>query len=143
MSDGQPADPVIDTSSAVAEVTATFERYEAALTAGELAVLDELFWHDDRAVRVGIDDRQDGFAAIHAFRRGLDGQAPRRRLQDTVIATFGDATAVVTTAFVPLDGSPAGRQSQTWVRFRDGWRIVAAHVSWPASAIVQTPDPER
>jgi len=38
---------------------------------------------------------------------------------------------VVTTEFVPDDEAPVGRQSQTWIRFDEGWRVVAAHVSWP------------
>jgi len=142
MSGGEPDDPEADAASAVAEITSTFERYEAALVAGDVVALDELFWRDPRAVRVGIDDRQDGFAAISAYRRAQVRQTPPRRLKDTVIVTFDSRTAVVTTTFLPLDGSPSGRQSQTWVRFREGWRIVAAHVSWPASPMVQAPDPE-
>lgn len=122
-------DPEVDLPGAVAEVTVAFERYEAALVANDRAVLDELMWLDPRLVRVGIDDRQDGFAEVAAFRRAQDRQTPPRTLCHTAVVTFGDATAVVTTAFVPTDGSHPGRQSQTWVRFAAGWRIVAAHVS--------------
>ena len=135
-------DPEIDLARTRAEVTEVFERYERALLAHDVEVLDELFWPDPRVVRVGIDDRQDGFAAVSAFRRSVDGPAPPRRLRDTVIVTFGAGAAVVTTTFLPLDGSPPGRQSQTWVRFAGGWRVVAAHVSWPASGSVQAADPE-
>jgi len=137
------ADPGIDLAGVVAEVRATFDRYEEALVRNDLAVLDELFWRDPRTVRVGIDDRQDGFAAISAFRRAKPRQTPPRRLRDTVIVTFGEGTAVVTTTFVPTDGSPEGRQTQTWVRFAGGWRVVAAHVSIPATANVQATDSER
>lgn len=135
-------EPEVDRATAVAEVSAAFERYETALVANDLDVLDELFWGDRRAVRVGIEGRQDGFAAISAFRRAQPRQTPPRQLKETVIVTFDDRTAVVTTMFVPTDGSAPGRQSQTWVRFAEGWRIVAAHVSWPASANVQTADTE-
>lgn len=136
-------DPQVDLTLARAEVTAAFERYEQALVANDLATLDELFWDDPRTVRVGVDERQDGFAAIRAFRQAQARQTPPRRLQDTVVVTFDHTVAVVTTTFVPTDGSPAGRQSQTWMRFAAGWRIVAAHVSWPASASVQRMDAQR
>lgn len=132
-----PGDPELDAAIPLAEVTETFERYERALLANDVDVLDELFWPDPRVVRVGLDDRQDGFAAVSAFRRSLVGQAPPRRLCDTVIVTFGADAAVVTTSFRPLDGSPPGRQSQTWIRFAAGWRVVAAHVSYPESGAVQ------
>jgi len=135
-------DPEIDMAAVVAEVTAVFERYEAALVANDLPVLDELFWRDPRTVRVGIDDRQDGFAAISAFRGAKVRQTPPRSLCDTVVVTFDDRTAVVTTTFLPTDGSPPGRQSQTWICFAEGWRVVAAHVSSAASANVQPTDPE-
>lgn len=136
-----PEDPEIDLALAIEEVRATFGRYEMALLANDLGTLDELFWQDPRTARVGIDDRQDGFAAIRSFRRGQSRQTPPRRLEDTVIVTFDERAAVVTTTFVPTDGSPTGRQTQTWIRFAQGWRVVAAHVSWPASVTVQAADP--
>lgn len=37
----------------LAEVTAAFYRYEEALVSNDIAVLDELFWHDKRTVRLG------------------------------------------------------------------------------------------
>jgi len=135
-------DPEIDVAAVIAEVTASFERYEEALVANDLTVLDELFWQDPRTVRVGIDDRQDGFEAIRAFRRARGRQTPPRNLRHTAVVSFDDRTAVVTTTFEPTDGSPAGRQSQTWVRFAEGWRIVAAHVSSAASANVKATDLE-
>jgi len=136
-------DPEIDVAAVMAEVTASFERYEEALVANDLTVLDELFWRDPRTVRVGLDDRQDGFEAISAFRRARLRQTPPRNLRDTRIVTFDERTAVVTTTFLPTDGSAPGRQSQTWIRFAAGWRIVAAHVSSGASANVQATDAER
>ena len=107
-----------------------FERYEAALTANDLDVLDELFWHSEHTERIGYGDRQHGFTEVQVFRRALERQTAPRRLQDLVITTFDDHTAVVTTEFV-TDDDRIGRQSQTWVRFAEGWRVVAAHVSWP------------
>ena len=138
--DATAEDPEIDLASAQDEVARTFARYERALLANDLATLDELFWPDPRTVRVGLDDREDGFAAISAFRQAQARQAPPRELRNTVIVTFDHRSAVVTTDFVPTDGSQEGRQSQTWVRFAAGWRIVAAHVSWAASVAVQGAD---
>lgn len=135
-------DPEVDEAPARQELTETFARYEAALVANDVAVLDELFWADARTVRVGIDERQDGFEAISAFRRAQRRQTPPRQLRDTVIVTFDRCAAVVTTTFVPDDGSAPGRQSQTWVRFAAGWRIVAAHVSVAASGSQKAPVPE-
>jgi ketosteroid isomerase-like protein len=126
----------------VASIVDAFERYEAALVANDVDALDDFMWRDEWLVRVGIDDRQDGFAEVQAFRRAQKRQTPARTLQNTTVVTFGDHTAVVTTDFVPTDGSPNGRQSQTWVRMPEGWRIVAAHVSWPASALRQALDPQ-
>lgn len=126
-------DPDVDLPGTVGGVSAAFERYESALLANDLVALDELMWPDPRLVRVGLDDRQDGFAAVSAFRREQARQTPPRTLHDTAVVTFGADCAAITTTFVPADGSPAGRQSQTWVRFAAGWRIVAAHVSWPTS----------
>jgi hypothetical protein len=136
-----PPDPTrVNDLGAVASVRAAFEQYEAALLANDVDALDGFMWQDPRVVRVGLDDRQDGFAAISAFRRSQAGQTPPRVLRDTAIVTFDDRTAVITTTFVPTDGSPEGRQSQTWVRMAEGWRIVAAHVSTAMSARRQGPD---
>lgn len=125
------AKPVFNDPADVAELRAVFSRYEAALVGNDLDTLDELFWRDPRTVRVGLDDRQDGFEAVSAFRHAQTGQTPPRQLHNTSILTFDDSTAVITSDFVPTDGSPAGRQSQTWVRFDDGWKVVAADVSFP------------
>jgi hypothetical protein len=123
----------VDRPEVVAELRAVFERYEVALVANDLDTLGELFWDDPRTERVGLGDRQHGYRAVQAARAGLPRQTPPRALRDCVITTFGDDMGVVTTEFVTDDPSiPLGRQSQTWVRFPQGWRVVAAHVSVPA-----------
>lgn len=140
--DASADDPGVDLASVRDQVAATFARYERALLANDRGTLDELFWADRRTVRVGLDDRQDGFAAVSAFRRVQPRQAPPRELRNTVIVTFDDRSAVVTTDFVPCGDSPPGRQTQMWVRFDCGWRVVAAHVSVATSVAVQGADPE-
>ena len=122
-------DLALDRPDVVGEVLAAFRRYERALVAGDLAVLTELFWDDPRCLRYGVADRQSGSAQITAWRRAHPTVPPGRRLRDTRVLTVDDRTAVVNTLFEYPDGRVEGRQSQTWVRFAQGWRIVAAHVS--------------
>ncbi len=120
----------VDRPEVVAEMTAVFERYEAALLANDVDALDELFWKAPGVVRYGLADVQHGWDEVSRFRRGLARQAPPRRLHGTVVQTFGTDLAMVLTEFTSLeDDSVGGRQSQTWVRFPEGWRVVAAHVS--------------
>ncbi|EKP26159.1 oxalurate utilization protein [Klebsiella michiganensis] len=52
----------------LAEVTAAFYRYEEALVSNNIAVLDELFWHDKRTVRLGAGENLYGIDEIRAFR---------------------------------------------------------------------------
>jgi hypothetical protein len=119
----------LDRPQVVASVRATFDRYERALVAGDVAVLTELFWDDDRCVRFGVADRQQGAAEIAAWRLAHPSVPPGRWLRDTRVLAIDDRTAVVTTLFGYPDGAVEGRQSQAWVRFAAGWRIVASHVS--------------
>jgi Protein of unknown function (DUF3225) len=122
----------VNDEAVVAEVRATFDRYERALVANDVDTLDELFWRSPLTVRYGLADAQSGFEEVSAFRRALSRQTPPRLLRNTVIRAFGADAAVVLTEFVPTGEGAVGfgRQSQTWVRFKDGWRVVAAHVSW-------------
>lgn len=124
MSSAEVTGRAVNEPGVVASVVAAFERYEAALVANDLDALEAFMWRDEHLVRVGIDDRQDGFVAVSAFRRSLVTQTPPRVLRDTVVVTFGDHTAVVTTTFLPTDDSPAGRQSQTWVRMPAAFRAL-------------------
>ena len=120
---------VLDLPRVVAEVRAVFERYERALVEGDVAVLTELFWDDPRCVRYGVADRQHGAAEIAAWRRTHPSVPPGRRLRETVVVAVDERTAVVSTLFGYPDGAREGRQTQTWARLAEGWRIVAAHVS--------------
>jgi hypothetical protein len=119
----------LDRREVTAAVQAAFDRYERALAAGDLAVLTELFWEDPRCVRFGVADRQQGGAEIAAWRAAHPSVPAGRRLYDTRVLAVDDRTAVVTTLFGYPGSAVEGRQSQTWVRLAQGWRIVAAHVS--------------
>jgi hypothetical protein len=119
-----------DLPDALAEVTAEFARYEKALVSNDVAVLDELFRADARTLRYGVGENLYGYDAIMAFRAARSPIGLGRRTDKTVITTYGPDTAVASTLFY-RDTLPdkVGRQMQTWVRFAEGWRIVAAHVS--------------
>jgi hypothetical protein len=113
----------------LAEVTAAFMRYEAALTGNDVAVLDELFWASPHTVRYGAGENLYGTEAIRAFRMARPSKGLARALRNTVITTYGRDYATANTEFT-RDGTAAiGRQSHTWLRLPQGWRIVAAHVS--------------
>ena len=120
----------IDLPDVLAEVTAQFERYEKALVSNDVAVLDELFRKDDRTLRYGIGENLYGYGEISAFRAARSPAGLMRKTSRTVITSYGRDTAVASTLFY-RDSAPGrvGRQMQTWVRFAEGWRIVAAHVS--------------
>ena len=112
-----------------AEVSAAFYRYEAALVSNAVAVLDALFWHDPRTVRLGAGENLYGIDEIRAFRAARPAAGLQRTLRNTLITTFGNDYAVCSTEFTREGSDRIGRQQQTWIRFADGWRIVAAQVS--------------
>ncbi|QDK15486.1 oxalurate catabolism protein HpxZ [Klebsiella aerogenes] len=119
----------INLPQVVSEVTAAFYRYEQALVSNDIAVLDALFWHDMRTVRLGAGENLYGIDEIRAFRAARPAAGLARELRHTVITTYGEDYAVCSTEFTREGSERIGRQQQTWVRFARGWRIVAAQVS--------------
>jgi hypothetical protein len=113
----------------VRDVTASFEQYERALMDNDIAVLDQLFWDSPDVVRYGPGETLHGIEAIRQFRKGREVTDIARVLENTVITTFGDSFATCFTEYRRTGSGRAGRQSQTWARLPEGWRIVAAHVS--------------
>jgi hypothetical protein len=120
----------IDLPDVLSEVTAQFARYERALVSNDVTVLDELFHKDARSLRYGIAENLYGYGEITAFRAARSPVGLMRKTAKTLITTYGRDTAVASTLFY-RDSLPGkvGRQMQTWIRFPEGWRIVAAHVS--------------
>jgi len=120
----------IDLPEVVAEVSAAFERYEQALVSNDVATLDELFHKDTRTIRYGVGENLYGHAEIASFRSARSPVGLMRTRSRTVITTYGRDFAVASTLFHRDSASgKVGRQMQTWVRFPQGWRVVAAHVS--------------
>jgi hypothetical protein len=120
----------IDLPEVVAEVTACFGRYEQALVANDVAALNAFFRDDPRTIRYGAGEILYGYDQIKAFRAARSPVALGRTLSRTVITTYGRDFAVAATLYErPSAPGKTGRQMQTWVRFPEGWRVVAAHVS--------------
>ena len=120
----------IDLPDVVAEVQAAFDRYERAIVTNDVAELDAIFHDDPRTIRYGGGENLYGYAEIKAFRGARSPAGLERTLSKTVITTYGRDFAVASTLYDrPSSGKKIGRQQQTWVRFRDGWHVVAAHVS--------------
>jgi hypothetical protein len=120
----------IDLPEIVEEVTAQFERYEQALAANDVAALDAMFHRDARTIRYGGGENLYGYGEIEAFRAARSPAGLARTLSKTVITTYGRDLAVASTLFRRASApGKVGRQMQTWVRFPEGWRVVAAHVS--------------
>lgn len=121
----------INLPDVVAEVSALFERYEKALTTNDIATLTALFRKAPQTIRYGIGENLYGADEILAFRNARPSIDLARTIDRTVITTYGRDCAMASTLFhrTSMGDKKIGRQMQTWVRFPDGWFIVAAHVS--------------
>ena len=119
----------INRPEVVAEVAEAFARYEGGLRTADAAVLDTLFWADPATIRYGADEILHGHDAIAAFNARRRPLGDTRRLDRTVITTYGTDAATVSTLFRETPDGTVGRQMQTWIRLPEGWRVVAAHVS--------------
>lgn len=126
----------INIPEVLAEVSAAFQRYEVALNTNDVAVLDELFWNSPLTLRYGIGENLYGYEQIAAFRSARSPAGLARRTMGTLITTYGRDMATANTMF-ERDTVPGkrGRQSQTWMRTPDGWRVVSAHVSLIPAAV--------
>ncbi len=117
----------INLPAVVAEVQAAFDQYETALVTNDVAVLDRLFWNSPHTIRYGATENLYGYEAIAAFRSARSAIGLERTLQNTVITTYGQDFATANTEFVR--SGRQGRQSQTWMRTPEGWRVISAHIS--------------
>ena len=124
----------INRPTVLAEVEAVFDAYERALVGNDVQSLDTLFWHAPHTLRYGATENLYGHAQIAAFRAARPAQGLARRIVRRSITCFGDDFAVANIEFTRDDPQRIGRQTQTWVRFAEGWRVVAAHVSWMDTA---------
>lgn len=119
----------INDPQVVEEVTEQFFRYEKALMENDVETLNILFWDSPHTVRYGPKEALYGYEEIAGFRAARDTSDIARELTRTVITTYGDGFATAFTEYRRLGSGREGRQTQTWMRMQEGWRIVAAHVS--------------
>jgi hypothetical protein len=120
---------IVNDSQALAEVRAAVDAYETALMENDVERLDSFFLNSPLTVRYGVSENLYGFDEIAQFRLGRGGGSPLRTRLRTEVATFGPDLAVANVEFVRPDTGANGRQSQTWVRTTEGWKVVSAHVS--------------
>jgi hypothetical protein len=122
---------VINDPEVVAELAALYPKYEAALMANDAETLTAMFWNSEHALRFGSAENLHGYEEISAFRKGRPSVNLARAINRLDIVTFGRDFGSVTLEFERQAGAGTihGRQSQVWVRFTEGWRIVSAHVS--------------
>lgn len=119
----------INRPEVLAEVRAAFDRYEAALVANDVAVLDELFWDSPHTIRYGVAEELYGIEAIRGFRAARPPVDLARELTRVAITAYGRDFATASCEFRRLASGRRGRQMQTWIRTARGWRVAAAHVS--------------
>jgi 1-carboxybiuret hydrolase subunit AtzH-like protein len=123
------AELAINLPEVVAEVRAAFERYEKALVGNDVAALDDLFLRSSHTIRYGATENLYGFDAIAAFRLARSPAGLARTLTKVVITTYGTDLATAHCEFRRAQPLQNGRQSQTWIRTPQGWRVAAAHIS--------------
>ena len=121
---------IVNDPKVLAEVEAAFAAYEQALVTNDVAALDILFRDAPQTIRYGVGENLYGYEAIKSFRAARSPIGLARKLEKTVITAYGSDFAVASTLFRRDSASGrVGRQMQTWARFPEGWRVVAAHVS--------------
>jgi hypothetical protein len=122
----------IDIPEVLAELVAMFETYERALVANEIESVNRLFWVNPSTVRYGTREYEQhyGHMEIATFRIKRGAVNRPRVLKNTRITTFGHDFGIANTEFLTPGSDKIGRQSQTWVRTDEGWRIAGAHVSF-------------
>jgi hypothetical protein len=122
---------LINDPATVAELEARYLEYESALVSNDADTLTRMFWASSHSMRFGVTENLYGADQIAAFRKGRSPANLARTIRRLDIVTFGREYGSVTLEFErKLEGrAVSGRQSQLWVRFAEGWRIVAAHVS--------------
>ncbi len=96
----------LDDPQVVAEVTAAFHAYEAALMADDVPAMDALFHDAPSTVRYGVGEVLYGADAIRAFRQGRGG-SPQRRLGRVAITVYGRDFATADAEFFREGCRPA------------------------------------
>ena len=118
----------INKPAVLAEITKQFNRYQQAIIDNDIAVLNELFWNNTLTLRYGTGENLYSHSEIAAFRGARDPRSVQRIVGKSVVTSYGHDAATTNIEFTRAGRK--GRQSQAWIRMPEGWRIVAAHVSY-------------
>ncbi|MBF0862622.1 oxalurate catabolism protein HpxZ [Gluconobacter kanchanaburiensis] len=124
-----PSCPVLNDPDVLREIRQMSDHYEQALGQNRLPELDALFHDGPETVRYGVGENLYGSEEIREFRRNRTGGSPERQVLRRVINAIGKDTATVDLEFRRAGSDRIARQSQTWFRTPEGWKIIAAHVS--------------
>jgi hypothetical protein len=121
----------INLPEVLAELRELYPRYEQALVSNDVETLVAMFWASPEVMRFGVTENLYGHDELEAFRKSRPGANLARAVKRLEIVSFGRDFASITLEFEreSAKGKVFGRQSQVWVRFSEGWRIVSAHVS--------------
>ncbi|HEX7730497.1 MAG TPA: oxalurate catabolism protein HpxZ [Terracidiphilus sp.] len=121
----------INDPEVVAELAALYPRYEEALVSNDVDTLVAMFWQGQQVMRFGVTENLYGPDELEAFRKARPAANLARTVTRQEIVAFGRDLGSITIEFERGSGETLvrGRQSQVWVRFTEGWRIVQAHVS--------------
>jgi hypothetical protein len=130
----------INIPDVVAEVKAAFLRYQRAVDTNDVETMNTLFWNSPYTVRFAPNGTLVGHVAIASYRQTRTISPTERKLQNTVITTFGRDFAATNTESTKAGKRNVSRQSQTWIRTPQGWRIAAAHVSDQPEAVKAAKD---
>jgi len=122
----------IDDPVLLQQVTDAFYAYERALMADDVPAMDALFHDAPTTNRYGVGEVLYGIEEIREFRKGRGG-SPQRKLGKVAITVYGDGFATADAEFFRENSDRRGRQTQSWVKFPDGWKVVSAHVSLEGS----------
>jgi Protein of unknown function (DUF3225) len=123
---------LINDPETVAELAAIYPQYETALITNDIPTMQRLFWASPHVVRFGATENLHGIEEIEAFRAARSATNLARQITRLDVTTFGKDFGCVHLEFERRKDNQIirGRQSQTWVRLPEGWRVVAAHVSF-------------
>lgn len=121
----------INLPDVVAELRELYPRYEQALVSNDVDTLVAMFWSSPDVMRFGVSENLYGQEELEAFRKNRPAANLARTAKRLEIVSFGRDFGSITLEFErdAANGMVRGRQSQVWVRFPEGWRIVSAHVS--------------
>jgi hypothetical protein len=125
----QMSNLTINEPNVVKEVEAAFAGYDRALATNDVAALNDYFFDSPFTVRYGNAENLYGHAEIRSYRAAVTATGPGPERERTVITTYGNDFATVSTLSRRPQANKIGRTMQTWVRFPQGWQIVCAHVS--------------